>query len=322
MAWSHDKSRATACLAAAASTIDNPPQHDTRPERVKLSNERSVAPSGPLPVAPPVAPGRLLPLAFAAALVTTACQVPPTAAPAPEPSRPAPAPAMPAAPAPVTPPAPAPEPPPANPANAQRLVANAIELLEGGNDEQATVELQRALQADPNHRLAQSLLRQITADPLATLGRESFIYRVQPGESLSRIAQRFLGDVHLFYLLARYNDIKVPKQLAGGQLIRIPGRAQPPAPATPVPPPTPAAPATPTPAPADAARAEREKAERERTQAIARATRAARAAFARQDLDTAIQQWDKVLELDPNNATARLERQKAVELKERLGRVR
>ena len=39
-------------------------------------------------------------------------------------------------------------------------------------------------------------------------------------------------------------------------------------------------------------------------------------------LNTAIQQWDKVLEIDPDNATAKLERQKAVDLRDKLGRMR
>ena len=201
------------------------------------------------------------------------------------------------------------------------MVTAAIELLEAGNEEQATAELQRALQSDPNNKLAPNLLRQITADPLTLLGRESFAYRVQPGESLSRIAQRFLGDVHQFYALARYNDIKVPRLLAGGQLIRIPGRA-PPTPAPSPPPPSPApAPPAPAPAPAPAPPAP-DKAERDKAAAITKATRDARTAFARQDLNTAIKNWDIVLDLDPNNSTARLERQKALDLKERLTKVK
>lgn len=272
--------------------------------------------------------------AAALALLATACQTPPAppvAAP-PAPVAPVAAPPVAApAPAPVVE-APAPE-PPAPPGTAQRLALSALELLEQGQEEQATVELQRALQIEPGHRLAQNLLRQITVDPVSALGRESFAYRVQPGETLSRISQRFLGDVYQFYLLARYNDIKVPRQLAGGQLLRIPGRAPPPDAApvagpTPVQPPSPTAttpvtaPTTPTsvappPAAVDPARAERERRDR-----IARATRSARAAFARQDLDTAIREWDRVLELDPDNATAKLERQRAVDLQERLRRVR
>ena len=210
-------------------------------------------------------------------------------------------------------------------------------MLELGKEDEASAELQRALILEPGHRLALNLLRQISADPVSVLGRESYMYRVQPGETLSRIAQRFMGDVHLFYILARYNDIKVPKLLSGGQLVRIPGKAPPAAPVASAPPA--AAPAAPAPAaqrassPSDAARAEREqaeraereqaeRAERERKQAVANATRAARQAFARQDLSNAIAQWDRVLELEPGNATAKLERQRAVELKDKLGRVK
>ncbi|WP_457336091.1 hypothetical protein, partial [Rhizobacter sp. P5_C2] len=47
-------------------------------------------------------------------------------------------------------------------------------------------------------------------------------------------------------------------------------------------------------------------------------SRNARSALARQDLDGAIKSWDKVLELDPANDTAKLERQKALRLKEKV----
>ncbi|MFG5409507.1 hypothetical protein ABXN37_17220 [Piscinibacter sakaiensis] len=44
----------------------------------------------------------------------------------------------------------------------------------------------------------------------------------------------------------------------------------------------------------------------------------ARSAMARQDLDGSIRNWDRVLELDPGNETARLERQRALSLQEKL----
>jgi hypothetical protein len=237
----------------------------------------------------------------------------------------------------------------------QRAVASAIEHLEAGEEEAAVAELGRVLQSDPGHRLARNLMRQIKEDPQALLGRESFAYRVQPGESLSRIAQRFLNDVYMFYALARYNDIKVPRLVAGGQMIRVPGKAPPlDAPAAPAqsaaapaakPPSAAAAPvappasgpaaaaAAPSPAtlppavspPAPAATAlppDPARAEREREAAIAKHTREARSAFAKQDLDGAIRSWDAVLALDPKNPTATLERQKAVTLKQRLQRAK
>ena len=264
-----------------------------------------------------------------AALSLLACETPPGGKPAASAVKPVAVAASAAEPAPapvvVEPPAPVAAPV----MSAQKLVTGAIELLEAGNEEQASADLQRALQVEPGHKLALQLLKQITADPLATLGRESFIYRVQAGETLSRIAQRFLGDVHQFYILARYNDIKVPRQLAGGQMIRVPGKAPAAgtlsgaAPVAPIAAGTSGA-AKPG-AAASAANAvpnEAGKAERERAQNIARLTRAARAAFAKQDLDNAIKAWDQVLELDSNNNTAKLERQRAVDLKERLGKVK
>lgn len=220
------------------------------------------------------------------------------------------------------------------PQEVQRSISTVLDHLQAGQEEQAEAELTRILQSDPNNRLALSLMRQIKDDPVASLGRESFAYRVQPGESLSRIAQRFMNDLHLFYILARYNNIKVPRNLAGGQTIRVPGKApaagtQPSAPAaapvaaTPPPAPVQVAPVvSPASAAANTEAAAASRAARQRSEAVARHSRAARAAFAKQDLDAAIKSWDAVLEVDPENRTAQLERQKVLGLKEKLGKVK
>ncbi len=233
----------------------------------------------------------------------------------------------------------------------------AADLLETGNEEQAKAELQRVLAGDPTNKLAQNLMRQITADPVALLGRESFPYTVRSTDTLSRIAGRFLGDIYSFYILARYNDIKIPRQVAGGQVIRVPGKAPPPGALEPEPrrtdkpvpsAPVPAAasaPAEPSSsekalASADAAekRGELEraysdyrvatsgelsteaqaKAEGLRRRLVQRYTATARGAFAKQDLDGSIRHWDVVMQLEPGNDTARLERQKALSLKEKI----
>ncbi|AKJ29359.1 LysM peptidoglycan-binding domain-containing protein [Caldimonas brevitalea] len=271
-------------------------------------------------------------------------------------------------------------------AQAQKHSIAAADLLEAGNEEQAKLELQRALALDPHNRLAHNLTRQITADPVAVLGRESFAYTVRPSDTLSKIAGRFMNDIYSFYILARYNGIKEPRQVTGGQIIRVPGKAPPPGaierelpaaprpeprveprkdvpppppvvvapppPPLPPPPPPPAPPPPPPPAPPpeptpgekalrSAAAAERggdlERALTEyqragtlgqtaaaapkiaslRKQLLSRYTVKARSAFAKQDLDGAIRNWDRVLELDPEHETARLERGKAVNLKEK-----
>lgn len=304
-----------------------------------------------------------VPLAFT--LLLTACAVDGQRSGAP-----APDPAASAASAPVAPPPPEPPPPPtpAQMAQAQKIAMAAVDLLEAGQEEQARVELERAVSLDPGNKLANSLIRQIAGDPVAMLGREHFTYRVQANDTLSRIAGRFMGDIYSFYILARYNDIKVPRQVAGGQLLRIPGKA--PAPerspraAQPAPQPTPPA-ATPAPAAppvvtAPAAQAEptpgeramrnaeaNEKAnrldraledyrraaeanqpgaaakvEQVRKRLIDRSALAARTAFAKQDLAGAIRHWDNVLALDPAHETAKLERQKAVNLKARIDQLK
>lgn len=255
----------------------------------------------------------------------------------PKPPSPAETPAVAPVPVPATEPAPAapPSPEPAtqaptlsNPQEVQKAITAAIELLQAGQEEPAEAELKRVLQIEPGNRQAQSLLRQMRDDPIATLGRESFAYRVQPGESLSRIAQRFLNDLQQFYILARYNNIKVPRTLAEGQTIRIPGKA----PAT-LPAANPAVTASPAAAPGStpagaAAEPAAEPAgaaaspERLKAEAIARHTRDARGHFAKQDLDAAIRSWDAVLKLDPENRTAFLEREKVVGLREKLGKLK
>ncbi len=293
-------------------------------------------------------------------LALAACQTPAPPPPPPEPVVTAP---------PPPPPPPEPVPPtPAEQALAQKTAMQSIELLEAGQEDQARAELQRALQLDPANKLANNLMKQITADPVALLGRESFAYTVQSSDTLSRIAGRFMGDIYAFYILARYNDIRVPRQVAGGQVLRIPGKppagplyprpsARPDPKATAPPPaappttvaaaPAPAAPPSPPPVPElspgekamragdaheragrlDKALEEYRRAEAAdqpgatakiealRKKQIARATLSARTAFAKQDLAGAIRGWDTVLQLDPDNELAKLERQKAVTLK-------
>jgi tetratricopeptide (TPR) repeat protein len=196
---------------------------------------------------------------------------------------------------------------------------------------------------------------------VATLGRESFNYTVRPNDSMSTIAGRFMGDIYSFYILARYNNMAVPKQVSGGQVLRIPGKAPPPSvmretakvelpSASPPPPPPPAVPAPPPP-PAEPTPGERAmragalaqksgdferalaeyskaatldqpgaegKATEVRRQLVSRYTLNARTAFAKQDLDGAIRSWERVLAVDPNNETAKLERQRALSLKEKV----
>ena len=243
-----------------------------------------------------------------------------------------------------------PKPPPSCPADkaqaqeiAQHVVVN---LLDEGKEAEAKVELLKALCMDRNNALAVSLMNQITTDPAGAFaekyGGKSFKYTVKPGDTLSKIAAAYLGDPYQFYILARYNGISVPKSVHAQQVIKVPGTASPTAP----PPPQPAPIQTTTSTSSQAERlyqagqqalivGEKEKAydlflqsarfdpkdpraraeaEKLRPELIVLHDRKAREAYARQDLDAAIMEWGRVLELDPNNATALRERQRAIDL--------
>lgn len=227
---------------------------------------------------------------------------------------------------------------PAARARVQQLIRQILESLNEGEEERARTDLDEARLLEPDNKTLNCLQRGLTADPMTTLGRDSTAYAVQSGETLGRIAQRALGDSCEFYLLARYNQIRVPKQVAVGQVLRIPGKvalgspdaasSRRPAPA-PVPvPESVAAPAASTPPPASPAVIE--AATKPASSAtstnvkteIDRHHRAAQAAFRRQDLATAIKEWGRVLELDPNNELARVRRQEAIDLERRLKQVK
>jgi LysM repeat protein len=293
--------------------------------------------------------------AFAAAVLVAGCATPDATKPAePRPST-APTSGTSTAPTTATPTAPvAPEVPPAEARPmAARLALQAVDQLQGGDDIGARATLDQALRLDPNNELAKNLMNQINADAQRELGATFFRYTVQPGESLSRLAQQYMGDRFRFWILAKYNDIANPSRLSAGQVIKIPGRQ----PA--VPPPVVA---TPEAAPAKAAEPESPRtdtqladamkrgAEQERsnnleaayatyvdvvarypsnaeavkkrdstkTSLIRTLDRDASQAFQRQNLDLAIAKWDRILELDANNRKARLERERALDLKKRM----
>ncbi|MFC4529112.1 LysM peptidoglycan-binding domain-containing protein [Dyella halodurans] len=82
--------------------------------------------------------------------------------------------------------------------------------------------LRRYLAKYPGDRAAQSLLRQLTADPRTVLGAQSRGYVVQQGDSYSTLAARNLGDSNQFLILARYNGSTNPSALHVGDTVRLP----------------------------------------------------------------------------------------------------
>lgn len=135
-------------------------------------------------------------------------------------------------------PAPAPLPTPPEPepvpvvvvpqGTAKELFKAGLDALQHGEGQRAKPLLKQVLVLEPNHKHAATLLPQIDADPVEMLGKESFPYKVQSGDTLSLIAKRFLGDPFKFYILAKYNGLVVSDNLEAGRSIKIPGRKPPP----------------------------------------------------------------------------------------------
>ncbi len=292
--------------------------------------------------------------AFAIATLVAACAAPqPASSPTPKPAEStpsAPAPAAPAPPVETRAPAPAPVDPAIARPQAQKLALEAVDQLQNGDEAAARATLERAAALDPSNDLVRKLSEQIRADAQKELGGVFFRYTVQKDDTLSKLAQQYLGDRYRFYVLAKYNDIANPSRLGAGQVIKIPGRAPPPGAA-------PALDSPATPAVAQEAKPRDDLAELLQkgaalekagnvegaylvyNDALARAPgnaevtkrrdaaranliraydREATQAFQRQNLDLAITKWDRILELDPANRKARLERERAIDLQKRM----
>lgn len=100
----------------------------------------------------------------------------------------------------------------------------ALALLNQGQADKARKKLLQALKVRPGDMLAQDLLKQIDTDPKVLLGSESYGYTVKDGETMSTLAQRFLGDPMRSYALARYNGLSSPTAVKTGDVLQIPGR--------------------------------------------------------------------------------------------------
>ncbi len=121
-------------------------------------------------------------------------------------------------------------------------------LLNDGNVKEAEKLLRALLKRSPMDSSARVLLDSIERDPKDLLGPTSYPYTVRPGETMTLLAERLLGNRLKAYQLARYNGIAIPSTLSAGQVIRIPGTAP-----RPAPPPRSDAPNRPSPSPSSPA---------------------------------------------------------------------
>jgi tetratricopeptide (TPR) repeat protein len=293
------------------------------------------------------APWRIAVITIAAIALTTGCAEQPkkeavTAAPPPA--------APPPAAVPQRPPEPELSPAQAK-AQSQQLALQAVDQLQNGDDIAARQTLEKALSLDPANDIAKKMSEQIGADAQKELGATFFRYTVQKDDSLSKLAAQYMGDRFRFYILAKYNDIANPSRLAAGQVIKIPGRAPPPGAAS-------AADAGPKPVPSEAAppvtgdlallmqKGRQQQAasnlegayttfneaatrfpgnkdaimqrDAAKTALIRSLDREGTQAFQRQNLDLSIAKWDRILELDPSNQKAKLERERSLDLKQKM----
>lgn len=105
---------------------------------------------------------------------------------------------------------------------ADARLARAIELLNRGDPARARRELEALDRQTVNNRAVDELLVSLDADPVQALGKDHFSYETQAGDTMASIAGRFLHDPMKFYLLARYNGVATPADLAPGQTLMIP----------------------------------------------------------------------------------------------------
>ncbi|MEH6638020.1 MAG: LysM peptidoglycan-binding domain-containing protein [Porticoccaceae bacterium] len=207
-----------------------------------------------------------------------------------------------------------------------REVFRQLELGEVG---QAEAELDAYLVEKPGGKVAADLKRQIDLGPNEYYPAESVDVTLMSGESLSTLAQKYLGTAYQFYALAKYNGIAKANDLKAGQVVRIPltdfARQ-----ALKNPQAVEAEPAQISDAESDiesdiegtadnAVAEELPVLEVQDLEATAdEYHKQASMAFRRQELDQAIALWDKVLEIDPSHQHAMSGRLQAMELRKKL----
>lgn len=101
-------------------------------------------------------------------------------------------------------------------------LAQALSDLERGRFDQAWQLLEQLNERDSGSAIVRKLLAQLEQAPEELLPGPYSSIQVAPGESLSEIANRELGDPLMFVALARLNEIPVPMQVAVGTVLRLP----------------------------------------------------------------------------------------------------
>ena len=98
----------------------------------------------------------------------------------------------------------------------------AIQMLEQGKGQSALELLSRVQVEYGEQAMATWLIQQILEPPENLIGGEHTEYTVQRGDSMAQISRKFLGHELWFYLLARYNNIAVPRNLSVNTVLKVP----------------------------------------------------------------------------------------------------
>jgi len=111
--------------------------------------------------------------------------------------------------------------------SASSLTADALRKIDVGDWRSGRRLVDCAVERSPANAMARGIREQLDTDPAtyfrSRFGSGSVGYVVQVNDSLSKIAEACLGDRDYFVALARLNNIEVPRGLAYGQRIRVPG---------------------------------------------------------------------------------------------------
>lgn len=111
--------------------------------------------------------------------------------------------------------------PPSDAVSPRQRRIDGLEALAVGKEYKAKRELNLALCFNSNDKIAKNLLEQISSDLYPET--PSFKYTVADGDTLSKIAEKFLNDRFRFYSLAKFNQIENPSLVKPGEVIMIPG---------------------------------------------------------------------------------------------------
>lgn len=99
---------------------------------------------------------------------------------------------------------------------------DALRLIEVGRYDDARELLEWLMEQGQGNATVRLLLRQIVVPPEQQLPGPYRELELPAGDSLSQVAERELGNPMLFVVLARLNDIDVPRNVPAGTVLRLP----------------------------------------------------------------------------------------------------